>query len=59
MLVLKVLLLCKQPRGNISAGLFAYINESITKRSVDSKLKFKEAGAVKSYAQISLQTLAE
>ena len=43
MLVLKVLLLCKQPRGNISAGLFEHINESITKRSVDSKLKFKEA----------------
>ena len=36
-------MLMQQPRGNISAGVFAYINESITKRSVDSKLKFKEA----------------
>ena len=36
-------MLMQQPRGNISAGLFAYINESITKSSVDSKLKFKEA----------------
>lgn len=41
----------QQPRGNISAGLFAYINESITKRSVDSKLKFKEAVQTQAYTK--------